>query len=67
MDASTSCAWVRRHQKTHLGAAAGAAQVGGWRTIFGAALFPAIALGAGMVRFADSSNPTHKFFSVEPL
>jgi hypothetical protein len=51
-DASTSCTWVRRHRKTHLGAAAGTLQVGGWRTIFGAALFPAIALGAGMVRFA---------------
>ena len=44
------------HWKTQLGAAAGGAQVGGWRTIFGAALFPAVALGAGMVRFTDISN-----------
>lgn len=33
-------------------------QVGGWRTIFGGAIFPAIGLGAGMVRtFANSGLP----------
>jgi sugar porter (SP) family MFS transporter len=31
-----------------------AEQVGGWRTIFGAALFPAIALGAGMLWLMES-------------
>jgi hypothetical protein len=60
-DASTSWGWVRCRWKTHLGAAAGAAQVGGWRTIFGAALFPAIALGAGMVRFAGLLNCIHRY------
>lgn len=33
-------------------------QVGGWRAIFGAALFPAIGLGAGMVRIASYPKET---------
>ena len=38
-------------------------QVGGWRTMYGASFFPALVLGAGMVRQLATSHPSPRFWT----